>query len=305
MAEQDTHTESQDDMPGLATEHELKTHSSDSREIPMDAETEGIKEIEPEYPDQSDLEIARRASQATVKDSVKELHPYAQTLGINDLESCLALENATFSKENRASREKLEYRLNKCGQLCLGLFTSAEPGTPAHDAETSQFANPPDSSAPDRKGVLLGQIIATLTTNELVKDEDMDAPENWQENRQAETGVGHKENGRTLAIHSFAVLPAYQRRGLGTTLLKAYVQRMVEGEVADRISILTYEHLVPYYRVMGFKNLGKSDSKHGGTSWIDMVCVSCFNCLCLLTIAQMLDFKYVRPRSRSPPEETK
>jgi len=272
MAEYDTDSDSPDDMPHLMTGNELDTYSSHSREIPMDATADSPEEDKaPAWTEDPDRAMARRASQATVKDSVKQLHPYAQTLGITDLESCLALENATFSEAHRGTREKFEYRLTKSGQLCLGLFTSAEPGTPAHDAETSPFANAPDSSEPQRKGVLLAQIIATLTTNELVADEDMEVPENWREGVNVEAGSGHNEKGRTLAIHSFAVLPGYQRRGLGTTLLKAYVQRMVEGEVADRVSIITYKYLVPYYTRMGFDNKGESGSTHGGGDWIDMV----------------------------------
>lgn len=36
-----------------------------------------------------------------------DLHPYAQTLSLADLESCVALENAAFPEEERCSREKV------------------------------------------------------------------------------------------------------------------------------------------------------------------------------------------------------
>ena len=36
------------------------------------------------------------------------LHPYIQTLGIADLESCIALENAAFPEQERCSREKVQ-----------------------------------------------------------------------------------------------------------------------------------------------------------------------------------------------------
>ena len=38
------------------------------------------------------------------------LHPYVQTLSISDLESCVALENATFPEHERCSREKVDIR---------------------------------------------------------------------------------------------------------------------------------------------------------------------------------------------------
>lgn len=43
-----------------------------------------------------------------------ELHPLVQTLGLKDLESCLALEHACFEEHERASREKVR------GQSVLG-----------------------------------------------------------------------------------------------------------------------------------------------------------------------------------------
>lgn len=36
-----------------------------------------------------------------------DLHPYVQTLSLADLDSCVALENAAFSEEERCSREKV------------------------------------------------------------------------------------------------------------------------------------------------------------------------------------------------------
>lgn len=54
-------------------------------------------------------------------------------------------------------------------------------------------------------------------------------------------------------------------------LMRAYVQRMVEAENADRIAIITYPNLVTWYEQMGFESLGESKCKHGGGGWIDMV----------------------------------
>lgn len=101
----------------------------------------------------------------------------------------------------------------------------------------------------------------------------MAPPSNWQNGDvPAEANVGHQENGRTLAVHSLAVLPDYQRRGLGTALMKSYVQRMLESDVADRVALLTYDRLVPYYEALGFENIGRSRVKFGGEAWNDMVC---------------------------------
>lgn len=92
--------------------------------------------------------------------------------------------------------------------------------------------------------------------------------------------VGHDEAGRTLALHSLAVLPDYQGLGVGKMLMKAYVQRMVEAEVADRIALLTYPKLVPWYEKFGFEKIGESKATHGGGGWIDMVRRPFLSCRC-------------------------
>lgn len=42
------------------------------------------------------------------KNDLSNLHPYVQTLSLSDLESCIALENATFPEHERCSREKVK-----------------------------------------------------------------------------------------------------------------------------------------------------------------------------------------------------
>ena len=47
-----------------------------------------------------------RANRAKVNER-NDLHPYVQTLVLRDVDSCVALENAVFSEEERCSREKV------------------------------------------------------------------------------------------------------------------------------------------------------------------------------------------------------
>ncbi|KAL8709331.1 MAG: hypothetical protein Q9220_005924 [cf. Caloplaca sp. 1 TL-2023] len=51
-----------------------------------------------------------RNAQAGVK-NMEDLHPYVQTLSLANLESCVALENATFPTHERCSEEKVKMRL--------------------------------------------------------------------------------------------------------------------------------------------------------------------------------------------------
>ena len=125
---------------------------------------------------------------------------------------------------------------------------------------------------PDRKLILLGHVIVTKTDNPIVKDEDMAVPENWKEQSTIDTRVGHKEHGRTIAVHSLAVVPEYQKMGFGQMLVKGYIQRTQASGVADQIALITYEQLVPFYEKLGFQNKGKSDVQFGGEAWNNMVC---------------------------------
>lgn len=72
-------------------------------------------------------------------------------------------------------------------------------------------------------------------------------------------------------MHSVAILPQFQRQGLGRTILKAYVQRMESSGICDRIALLAHEEMIRFYENSGFRNQGKSEVKFGGGGWSDMV----------------------------------
>lgn len=205
----------------------------------------------------------RDSIQAKGNQERDELHPYTQTLTLSDVDSCVILEEAAFPPHERATKEKFRYRLGKCSELSLGIFTSHE-GTDIPTAATSQ---PVYSGAPHRKAVLLGHIVATKTTNAIVSDSDMALPSDDPAN----PALGNKQEGRTVAIHSLAVLPQFQRKGLGSTLLKAYLDRLAKQDVADRAALIAHEDMIPYYEKFGFKNRGKSAAQFGGGGWFDMV----------------------------------
>lgn len=146
----------------------------------------------------------------------------------------------------------------------MGIFTSQEGESTTTTAATAQ---PVYSGAPERKAVLMGHIVATKTTNSTVTDNDMAIPAPGQ----PDPTLGHKEEGRTVCIHSLAVLPEYQKRSLGKTLLKAYLQRIESHGVADRAALIAHEHLIPYYEKLGFENKGPSKAQFGGGGWFDMI----------------------------------
>lgn len=162
------------------------------------------------------------------------------------------------------------YRFSRCGELCLGLFTSARIDSSHESLATASVAQPVTLNDPERKSVLLAHCVATKTANQTVLDDDMEVPPNWEKSSKFHT-VGHNEGGRTICIHSLAVLPSHQGRGLGQTLLKAYIQRIEQSQAADRIALLAHGELIGFYEMFGFVNKGPSKAKFGGGGWVDMV----------------------------------
>ncbi|KFA54542.1 hypothetical protein S40293_08063 [Stachybotrys chartarum IBT 40293] len=161
------------------------------------------------------------------------LSTYIRQLTIQDLEECHSVEAAAFPPAEAATWEKIA---------------------------TS-------TSAGDQ---LLAHIIATRSGNSTVKDEDMAYPQDWRSSSTVDQSIGHQPGGRTITLHSLAVLPRRQRSGLGKALMTAYIKHFQSSGTVDRISILTYERLVPYYKGLGFKHLGRSESEYAGIAWHDL-----------------------------------
>ncbi|RBR11640.1 uncharacterized protein FIESC28_08867 [Fusarium coffeatum] len=191
---------------------------------------------------------------------------YVRQLSINDLEESLVVETAAFPPAEAATREKIDYRLSVCPELCMGLFLRAGASLPSPVPQDIPFVETPES----KDDVLLAHVISTKSTNKPVRDEDMDYPRDWKTDPQGDYDVGHKKNGRTIALHALAVSPDYQRSGLGKAAMRAYIERMKQIDAGNRISILTYDRLVPYYQKLGFEHYGKSDSEYAGVAWHDL-----------------------------------
>ncbi|RDW79764.1 hypothetical protein BP6252_04402 [Coleophoma cylindrospora] len=212
---------------------------------------------DPDHPSTSFVMIP--GSQQNKHAQASRLVPYTRPLTINDLDSVVALENAAFTDPNeRASEEKassscfisclrkhrfnghLRYRLSKCGELCLGLFCTMEPGSDSK-AETLATGRPVETSRKDGAVcVLIGHVIAAKTNASIVTDQSMDFPKDWASNPSI-SDIGHQEAGRTICLHSVAILPEFQGRGLGRVLLLAYMQQMNGAGIADRLALLAHD----------------------------------------------------------------
>ena len=108
----------------------------------------------------------------------------------------------------------------------------------------------------------------------------MNIPEDWQTRKRSlpdageKNYVGHEDQGSTVALHSLAVKAEHQRKRVGSTLMKSYIQRIKEAQIADRIALLAHDHMVPFYEALGFENCGPSACTFGGGGWFDMVSFS-------------------------------
>ncbi|KAI3402133.1 hypothetical protein diail_62 [Diaporthe ilicicola] len=199
--------------------------------------------------------------------------PNIRPLGISDLRSTVALENAAFlDPQHRASPEKLEYRLTKCPELTMGVFCTVVPDLAEDfDIETLATAHPVETDRADQaKSVLLAHIIATASSSNTVQDSDMEIPADWRASKGKKIDKGHREGGRTICAHSLAVTPKLQGCGLGKLVMKSFLQQM-KGLGAERVALICQDYLVSYYERFGFKHAGKSKAEFGGGGWHDMV----------------------------------
>jgi GNAT superfamily N-acetyltransferase len=157
------------------------------------------------------------------------------------------------------------YRLTQCPELSLGIFSRPIP------SEASNAGNP--------KPKLVAHVVATRSPAPSVTDASMDIPPTWKERRSSLPGPddpepkGHQDTGGTICVHSLAVLKEHQNKGLGSILMKAYVQRIKDSKIAERVALLAHDPLIKFYVGMGFENMGDSTCTFGGGGWNNMVCL--------------------------------
>ena len=115
-------------------------------------------------------------------------------------------------------------------------------------------------------------MIATKCESLYVTDASVDYPRDWQSPAAPLDLRGHQEHGRTIAVHSLAVLPTFRNRGLGKIIMKSYKQRIESSGIADRMSLVAHDDLIRFYEKLGFVNKGASQCQFGSGGWFDIVC---------------------------------
>lgn len=186
------------------------------------------------------------SSNNSSNNSTLPLHMYIRPLIIEDLKSVTDLESLCFPPNERASREKIEYRLNTCPELCAGLFVRD------FDSITKELKNEK----------LIGHIMSTKIESDYITLKSMEIGE-------------HYESSDVIGIHALVIHPDYQKKNLATLLMTDYIQKMSNQDIGKKIVIINHEHLVPFYERLGFHVVGENkdvmkDPAFGKNKWLDM-----------------------------------
>lgn len=80
----------------------------------------------------------------------------------------------------------------------------------------------------------------------------------------------HVAAGENLCIHSVVVDPDRRRAGVGTDLVRAYLERTAELPGVQRALLICKEHLKGFYAANGFDLVGPSEVVYGQDPWFEM-----------------------------------
>ena len=80
----------------------------------------------------------------------------------------------------------------------------------------------------------------------------------------------HQADGCYQSIFGLAVIPEYQRQGIGAKLMEHLIANARE-KGRKGLSLTCKDYRIHYYAKFGYKKLGVSASVHGGAVWYDML----------------------------------
>ena len=80
----------------------------------------------------------------------------------------------------------------------------------------------------------------------------------------------HREDGIYQSIFGLDVIPEYQHQGLASRLMEHLIEDARE-KGRKGLTLTCKDRLIGFYERFGYKNLGLSQSVHGGAVWYDML----------------------------------
>ena len=153
-----------------------------------------------------------------------------------DVDALTAVEAECFPAAEAASRESLKVR----AEAFADSFLVAE------------------LAGGVKAGRIIGFINGAVTDSRTIADEMFE-----------DVGL-HNPNGRYQSIFGLDVVREYRRRGVAADLMRHMIGAARNQGRAGLI-LTCKEHLIGYYEQFGYKNLGVSQSVHGGAVWYDMI----------------------------------
>ena len=149
-----------------------------------------------------------------------------------DLDQVAEVERICFPEAEAAGRESLRLRI----QAFPESFLVAE----------------------EQGGAIIGFINGAVTDKKTISDDMFE-----------DAGL-HKEDGAYQSIIERDVLPQYSRQGIAAALMEGLI-RSAEEKGRKGLILTCKERLIPYYGKFGYRNMGVSESVHGGAVWYDMI----------------------------------
>lgn len=183
-----------------------------------------------------------------------------------EITQCHAIERASFIPDDRATKERMQYRQKVAPHLFLGAYIPVPPPKVAGPLSVGH------QSTPRR---LIGYINATAAASmsaralseHLVSDEEQGI-EAWM-----------------VCLHAIVVDEPFRRKGLGLRLLEEYMMRLRRAEEGrgearkgelekprgyECVGLICHEETLPFFLKAGFKIRGPSHIRAGSGEWIEL-----------------------------------
>uniref|UniRef100_A0A7S3QJF7 N-acetyltransferase domain-containing protein n=1 Tax=Chaetoceros debilis TaxID=122233 RepID=A0A7S3QJF7_9STRA len=181
-----------------------------------------------------------------------------------DLAYIYALEKASYPADEAASRSQLQYRQHHAAAFfrCAVVLDSKNTEgienriTASHDADLINV----EANRTSLNG--MGEIIGFITASRCRSFDE-------------ESMKTHDPTGKLLAIHSVVVNEKYRKRGIGSKMMKNYLESLKKMELKrgiDKVVLISKKKNLMFYLDAGFVIKGKSNIVHGEENWYDCEC---------------------------------
>lgn len=110
----------------------------------------------------------------------------------------------------------------------------------------------------EKDGEIVGFINGCATDERTIRDEMFE-----------DTGW-HRADGAYQSIFGLDVAPPYQHRGLASQLMRHLIED-ARAKGRKGLILTCKDRLIGFYESFGYRNLGVSESVHGGAVWYDMI----------------------------------